>query len=1713
MVSNSDTQIWKLDVDSSDFEKKISAADKLSKAFSATMKAFEGIDPEKMRGGFNVLSSLFSKSKSGFEDLNTFGGAKMVALGNIMSNIFQSVYYKAKSLMFDPIRDGFNEYEEKMKSIQVIQTNTLGKVSMDKIISTLDELNAYSDQTIYSFKDMTTNLGKFTASGVKLDEAAQAIKGISNLAAASGSSTYQASNAYYQLSQALASGRVNLQDWNSVVNAGMGGKLFQNALKKTAKSMGINIDASKSFRESMRDGWLTSEVLLKTLQDFAEDESMLKAATQVKSFSQLMDTSREALQSGWAKTWEYIIGDFNEAAKRFTAISDVISKIINDSADARNNWLKEFKKLKGFENLFKGLGNIFTSLGMIITAILKPIKELQAKIFKPERFAKWAESFAKATEKIKPSEETLKNISGLISAILKPITILSTSAIKLGGSLGSVLGGAIAWLLSKIPTFSEMINFLKETINGLTSSLESDGNVFRAGIIGLLILNFKKINKLIKNFKILEKIKGVFSNLSSVLNSFSDNLNSKALLSTGKSILLFATSLLILSSIKVTSLTKAIVGIGVMLGEFMVLLFIFNKFMVINFKQVIKLTYLLSSISRSILTMSLAITLLSTIESEKLRDTLYNLGLLFIELFLFMKFLTKSPKSVKGLTVIATSLLILSGSLIILSKIPSTSLLKAVLGLSATLSVLVLSFNLISKSKFKAKSMMSLSLSVLILSKSLELISKIKSSSLLKAVLGLVSIFGILVISFSLIDKMNIDSIKILSLSASIIIITNSLIILSKIKSSSLLKAVLGLVSVMTTIIILFNIIDKGNFSSIKIIALSISLSIIAKTLDILSDIKASSLLKSVMGLIAVLGALVIAFNLMNGNVFSSVGISVISISLIALATSLKILSTIKASALAISIISIGAALGILVVAGNMASGAAVGLLSLSVALLAIGVASLGISALVMSIGMFIKMLADAELTMQQVRINLMNLVLAIIKNIPLMAAAFGKFIVELLLKIASLTPTIVASGVSMLLSLLSGISNNIDKIAGVATMLVVNFASALGNNAPILIQSGFTLIIQLINGLSTAIVQNAGPITEAALNVTQSILDALMISLLTMLKKIVGFIPGMGAKIDKAIEGIEKNSEKRSKNINPVKDVSANITKEGKNIEKSTSAVLDKSIKKLDDSETKTKKSGEFFTGGFISGIGAKGKEVETAAELVGTKAIDALKKRLDEHSPSKETFKIGGFAVDGFVIGLQNGVFAVEKAAVNMGQALVGGLKSFDSKKIFNISKDWMSPIVTALDKGVTKVDKATDKFVKKLKNGSLDKSIKKYSKTKDKATINTIKNDAKNLTKETDKTVKDVRTAVLNANKKLDTELKTIQTNLYNNMQNAFNNAVKNLDSSIQLFNNFDVNKVSKSKLKKYLDKQVEELQQYQENMRKIKESGVSEEFVGMLYNQGLSAAGEIESISKMSADELKEYEKQYNEKIALEKSIASDIGITKGTDLYKENEEYIRQAKIESDAAIEEWKTTINNANKVLNDLVKEFKATGKKLGTDSVKGIIDGLNSEINNLKTKSKGVANTLINTIKDTLGIKSPSRVLAGDGKNAILGLIKGIEGRKKLLVSKSKEIGDSVRDSLNAAKDVLNENLNTDFSPVVKPVFDFSNLGEVVDEVKFRKTKLSTNVLDNRVSGDINFGDININITGTNSDTSRDLVSKIQKEINSVLVGEVMKLRRVVK
>ena len=419
-----DTNVVEMQFDNRNFEKNVSTTmstlDKLKAKLS-----FKGVSDGLDEVGKATKNVDLSPLQRGVESVKVkFSSLEVVAM-TALSRITNSVITAGKRLVssftIDPVKSGLSEYETQINSVQTILANTKSKgATLDDVNNALSELNKYADLTIYNFTEMTRNIGTFTAAGVGLKNSTKAIQGIANLAAVSGSNSQQASTAMYQLSQALAAGTVKLQDWNSVVNAGMGGETFQNALKDTARAHGIAVDKiikdEGSFRESLKKGWVTSEIMIETLSKMTKTgaaeylakltgvsqkeietqqalvdankdgtvtydklaASMAKtgkitkenaisilemadtatnAATKVKTFHQLLDTLKEAAQSGWTQTWQLIFGDFEQAKELFTEASDYFGNIISKSADKRNSFLRSALSNVVTEKDWKNLQN------------------------------------------------------------------------------------------------------------------------------------------------------------------------------------------------------------------------------------------------------------------------------------------------------------------------------------------------------------------------------------------------------------------------------------------------------------------------------------------------------------------------------------------------------------------------------------------------------------------------------------------------------------------------------------------------------------------------------------------------------------------------------------------------------------------------------------------------------------------------------------------------------------------------------------------------------------------------------------------------------------------------------------------------------------------------------------------------------------------------------------------------------------------------------------------------------------------------------------------------------------------------------------------------------------------------------------------------------------------------------------------------------------
>lgn len=406
-----DDRVVSMQFDNAQFEQRLATTlkglDDLNKHldFTAAQRNLGDLSAAGDRFNLGHMGDAIQGVSAKFLGLATVG---ITALSNITNRAVDAGINLVKSFTFAPIQQGFGEFGEKIGSIQTILANTARYgTTLPDVTKNLDQLSTYADKTIFSFGDMTKNIGLFTNAGIKIEDATSSIKGFSNVAAASGTSAQGAAGAAYQLSQALSAGKVTLMDWRSLTNVGMGNKNMQDSLVQIADKMGslkkAGIDAKtvqSDFNGSLEKGWMTADVMSTYLKIMAGDMNKAKitalgfsgaeadaflktqktaeeAATVVRTFPAMMDTIRSTFVTGWSKSFEILFGGFEGSSKIFTSIANSVGGFLGGISKARNDLLSGWDKLGGRTVLIDAFKDAFKALGEVI----RPIKEVFRQFF------------------------------------------------------------------------------------------------------------------------------------------------------------------------------------------------------------------------------------------------------------------------------------------------------------------------------------------------------------------------------------------------------------------------------------------------------------------------------------------------------------------------------------------------------------------------------------------------------------------------------------------------------------------------------------------------------------------------------------------------------------------------------------------------------------------------------------------------------------------------------------------------------------------------------------------------------------------------------------------------------------------------------------------------------------------------------------------------------------------------------------------------------------------------------------------------------------------------------------------------------------------------------------------------------------------------------------------------------------------------------------
>ena len=1338
MSESIDRRVVEMRFDNKDFENNVNTTmtvlEKLKEKLS-----FKGAGEkfESMSG----LSGAIDGVKSRFSALEVVGMTALVNLTNSAVNLGKQM---AKSLTVDQVKAGFSEYELKMGSIQTIMASTGADIAT--VNQKLNELNTYSDKTIYSFSDMTQSIGKFTNAGVDLNTAVAAIQGISNEAAVSGANAQEASRAMYNFAQALSAGYVKLIDWKSIENANMATKEFKQQLIDTAVAEGTlekqadgtykvltqgangaykdSITATKNFNDSLSAAWMTTDVLTKTLGRYADastdiGKKAFAAAQDVKTFSQLVDTVKESIGSGWAQTFEILFGNLEEAKELWTGVNAVISGFVDKVSSARNDLLQGWKDLGGRNDII----NAFSNLYKAFSSILAPIQAAFRNVFPPataKQLKSVSERFSEFTEKLIIGQKKFAQISNIFTAlfsVLKFGLTIVKSVAGVFGTLAKVLVPVFDAILSGAASLSTCFLRLYDGTSDAASGMKE----FVSAVTG-------------KTSSGIDKLSSGLSSLTDTLAKLTGGLLGKAASGIGKIFSLLGEGLSHLNLAKVGGL---LAGGGIMTAALKI------AKVADTVKEKLEGLFGKEGEKKGGLKAKIEDTL------DGLSDTLNQF---------------QSSLKVGQLVTIAISLGILAASCATLADIPAKKLATAVAAIGGLFTELGIASHLMKGAQ--TEGIIKMSIAVVILASAVKKMSEIESMG--KGLIGVGVILGELTAFCLIFDRLKIKPEALNKTSSGLILMAIAINLLAKpvkelgaMDVGSLIKG-LGAVAAMLTGFTLtakaFTKIETKGLgkAGAAMVVMAVAIRMLAKPLAQLGGMDMKSLAKGLGGMAVALGELV-GFTAVMGQVAKSSGnIMKASAALLVMSVGIKIMAgainqmgadsnvgqglsamfgalVILAGAMALMQNSLAGAAAMIIVAGALAimapaiavlsslniGGVATGLFALAgtlalfgvgaallapviplmialaaaMALLGVGVLSLGagmtllVAAFSMATGPIVEgatAISQAfPIIAQGIGTGIVTIIQTIGNSAEAIKTAFLQILDAIISVLLTAVPRIAEVGLQLILALMIGIQQNIGQITTVALNIIVNFVDAIAANIGTVVESGTNLIVQFVQGMADSLAQH-GP----------ELVTAMQSLMLALLETLVSAIPGIGKAGAKAIEKYRKNLETGGKKAEKSakktgKSVEKGLDVDPKQVSKGTSKSMDSFTKELDKAGKKSKTSSENAsknvrdglkkymsqstgigqnTGqGYVNGLNAKVDDAYRAGYAVGAAGARGEKDGAGVHSPSWKGFETGMYLVAGFINGMLGSSKKANKTANNIATQVVGSynsaLKSLDT------------------------------------------------------------------------------------------------------------------------------------------------------------------------------------------------------------------------------------------------------------------------------------------------------------------------------------------------------------------------------------------------------------------------------------------------------------------
>ena len=1027
-----DERVVEMKFDNKQFETNVrtsmSTLEKLKDSLNmrGAAKSFEELDKASKKVDMSGLGSAVESVRLQFSTLQVVA---ITTLQNITNSAINAGERLVRALSIDQVFAGWDKLIKKTSSVQTL-VNSTGK-TVDEINSYLEKLMWYSDETSYGFTDMTSALATMVSSGGDINKLIPMIEGVANATAFAGKGASEFSRIMqYAVNQAYSLGYMQVADWKTIEGATVNSKQLIQSLITAGEELGKIKKGSvtiENFRSTLADKWVDKEVMesgfgafskvteeiYKGIQDgtfknyadglakigdkFGEFAYRAAASSQeAKSFAEAIDATKDAVSSGWMKTFELIFGNYEEQRVLWTDLSNALWDVFASGAESRNALLEEWANLGGRTTLIEAFWEAWNN----VAEVLGVVKEAFREVFPPitaKKLYSITEGLKSLAEHLKISEAASENLKstfkGLFAVLdiikktlsavftaIKPLFTgfgkLSESILRLTGGLGKAIvafdeflkssnlfqkvGKGVAAVFQMImAVLSVFFNLFSSLIERAYKRIDQVGDAAREMKSGV-IAAFDDISETIANCHFVQLLSTVWNAVKTIGNGIV-----KILGELGSSLvknLSEANFSGVIDLLNGISFGAIAVGITKFVGTFKKVIEDIGSFKK-SFIEILDSVRgcfeayqnrlqagTLLKIASAIAILTASLIALSLVDSKKLDVALGSITVLFAELLTSMAIFNKISgritgvmKSITAMLGIATAVLILASALKKIADLDAKHLITGLIGIAGLTAMMIAAAKAMSSNSeaiIKGATQMAIfAAAIKILASVCEQLAKLNWSQLAKGLIGV----GILLTEVSLFlstAKFSSKSITtaagIVILSAAIKVLASACKVLGEMKWEEIDKGLSSIAVLLAEIAIFTKLTENTKHvisTGIALIAIAAAMKILASAVKDFSTMQWDEIARGLTAMAGALTAITIAVKFMPNNMAGiGTGLVIVAAALVVLSTALEKMGNLSWEQVAKGLITLGGAMTILAIGLNVMTGTLAGSAALLVA-------------------------------------------------------------------------------------------------------------------------------------------------------------------------------------------------------------------------------------------------------------------------------------------------------------------------------------------------------------------------------------------------------------------------------------------------------------------------------------------------------------------------------------------------------------------------------------------------------------------------------------------------------------------------------------------------------------------------------------------------------------------------------------------------------------